>query len=92
MNFVLNGRLPTNVRANGIVASGWKRRMPIGKRHELIGLLLENHGGLILDVDGGGTWRLDARPGDRTLLGQRVRVDGIRDGFDLLAVKRIDRA
>lgn len=66
--------------------------MPLGTRHELIGLLLEHHGGLVLDVEDGGTWRLDVERGARRLLGQRVRVEGIRDGFDLLAVKRIDRA
>jgi Protein of unknown function (DUF5818) len=66
--------------------------MPLGTRHELIGVLLEHQGGLVLDVDDGGTWRLDAGRGARRLLGQRVRVEGIRDGFDLLAVKRIDRA
>ena len=66
--------------------------MPLGTRHELIGLLLEDRGSLVLDVDDGGTWRLDAGRGARRLLGERVRVEGVRDGFDLLAVERIDRA
>ncbi|MBY0305260.1 MAG: hypothetical protein K2W86_08960 [Sphingomonas sp.] len=66
--------------------------MPLGTRHELIGLLLEDRGSLVLDVGHGGTWRLDAGRGARRLLGERVRVEGVRDGFDLLAVKRIDRA
>jgi len=66
--------------------------MPLGTRHELIGLLLEEQGRIVLDAEDGGTWRLDAGRGARRLLGERVRVEGIRDGFDLLAVERIDRA
>ena len=58
----------------------------------MIGLLLEHDGGLVINVEGGGTWRLDAGWRARRLLGKRVRVEGIRDGFDLLAVERIDRA
>ena len=65
--------------------------MPIGTRHEIVGLLLEDRSGLIVEVDGGGTWRLDAGRRARSLLGQRVKVVGVRDGFDLLAVKTIAR-
>ena len=53
-------------------------------------------GGLILDVPGGGVWRLDlgvvAAWRARRLVGMRVRVTGVRDGFDLLAVETIARA
>ncbi len=66
--------------------------MAQGTRHMLIGLLLEHRGGLVLNVEDGGTWRLDVGRSARRLVGQRVRVEGIRDDFDLLAVKRIDRA
>ncbi|MBX9846767.1 MAG: hypothetical protein K2Z80_33650 [Xanthobacteraceae bacterium] len=66
--------------------------MPQGTRHVLTGLLLEHRGGLVLNVEDGGTWRLDVGRSARRLLGERVRVEGMRDGFDLLAVKRIDRA
>lgn len=66
--------------------------MPRGTRHEIIGILLEQRGGLVLDVVGGGTWRLDAGWKARRLLGMRVKVVGIRDGFDLLAVELIERA
>lgn len=66
--------------------------MPLGTRHELIGRLLEHGGGLVLDVEDGGIWRLDADRSARRLLGERVRVEGIRDDFDLLAVERIERA
>ena len=65
--------------------------MPRGTRHEIIGILLEQPGGLVLDVAGGGTWRLDAGWKARRLLGMRVKVVGIRDGFDLLGVERIER-
>lgn len=64
--------------------------MPMGTRHEVEGLLLEEHGGLVLDVRDGGTWRLEAGWRARRLLGRRVRVTGIRDGFDLLAVQTIE--
>ncbi|WP_294282830.1 DUF5818 domain-containing protein [uncultured Sphingomonas sp.] len=63
--------------------------MPIGTRHEIEGLLLEQQGELVLDVRGGGTWRLDAGWRARRLLGRRVRVSETRDGFDLLAVGTI---
>ncbi len=64
--------------------------MPIGTRLEVEGLLLEGHEGLVLDVRDGGTWRLEAGWRARRLLGRRVRVTGIRDGFDLLAVQTIE--
>lgn len=50
-------------------------------------LLLERHGTLVLDIRDGGTWRLDAGWRARRLLGRRGKVTGIRDDFDLLAVK-----
>ncbi|HEX8556001.1 MAG TPA: DUF5818 domain-containing protein [Sphingomonas sp.] len=55
-------------------------------------MLLEHHGALVVDVTGGGTWRLDAGRRARRLLGQRVRIVGVRDGFDLLFVEQIDQA
>lgn len=67
--------------------------MPIGTHHVEIGWLNEDDGHLVLRVDGGGRWRLDAGLilGWRTrrLVGKRVRVEGVRDGFDLLAVRTI---
>jgi hypothetical protein len=67
--------------------------MPIGSRVCETGLLLREHGALVLARDDGGRWRLDAPATVAAMLGQRVRarVTGVRDGFDLLAVKRIDR-
>ncbi len=63
--------------------------VPLGTFHAESGLLLRQRGGIILQRDDGGRWRLtgDALPDE--LLGQRVRVEGIRSGFDLLEVSRI---
>lgn len=72
--------------------------MSRGTRHDLIGMLLRSRdtGGLVLDVPGEGAWRLDlgivAAWRARRLVGIRVRVAGVRDGFDLLAVETIERA
>lgn len=61
--------------------------MPKGTRHELVGLLLEDGGHLTLRVDDGGHWRLEAPRRVQKLVGRRVEVIGLRDGFDLLSVK-----
>ncbi len=61
--------------------------MPRGTRHELTGLLLRDGPTLILRVDGGGEWHLDAPMHAWRLVGRRVSVTGARDGFDLLSVQ-----
>lgn len=66
--------------------------MPIGTFHIETGLLLQQRGGLILQRDDGGRWRLDADRDTEKFLGQRVRVEAIRSGFDLLDVSRITQA
>jgi hypothetical protein len=66
--------------------------MPIGSKHDETGRLLRERGWLILQRDDGGRWRLDADPRAERMLGQRVRIEGIRSGFDLLDVRRITRA
>ncbi|MFP5434374.1 MAG: DUF5818 domain-containing protein [Alphaproteobacteria bacterium] len=64
--------------------------MPRGTRHELTGILLEGDGLYpVLRVPDGGEWRLEVTKRYRHLLGQRVSVTGVRDGFDLLAVDQI---
>lgn len=64
--------------------------MPRGTRHRLNGLLLTSPRGLVLRVDDGGLWALDApRKADR-LIGRRVVVGGTRSGFDLLDVDWIE--
>lgn len=57
--------------------------MPQGTRHELTGILLAGNFYPILRVADGGEWRLEITKPWRHLLGQRVVVAGVRDGFDL---------
>jgi hypothetical protein len=64
--------------------------MPRGTHHDETGLLLREGQWLVLQRDDGGRWRLDAGAKAVALLGRRVRVQGIRSGFDLLDVRRID--
>jgi hypothetical protein len=63
--------------------------MPRGTRHRVTGLLLNAARGLIVEVDGGGVWALDADSDARKLVGRRVTVEGIRSGFDRLDVEWI---
>ena len=63
--------------------------MPIGKLYAEEGLLLRQRGALILQRDDGGRWRLKADPDAELMLGQRVRVEGVRSAFDILEVSRI---
>lgn len=67
--------------------------MPIGSHHEETGWLNDDAGQLALRRDGGGCWRLDVGLvlgwRARRLIGRRVRVEGIRDGFDILAARTI---
>jgi hypothetical protein len=69
--------------------------MPRGTRHDLIGRLREIDGRWSPRPDDGGEWRLDVglllMCRARRLAGDRVRVIGVRDGFDLLAVDRLTR-
>lgn len=68
--------------------------MPRGTRHELVGRLNEREGRWSLRPDGGGEWRLDfglrAWWSARRLAGRRVKLRGVRDGYDLLAVTAIE--
>jgi hypothetical protein len=66
--------------------------MSKGERLVLDGLLLTDRGRLILHMKDGGEWRLETTRGYAKLIGKRVSVTGTRDGFDLLAVSRIDPA
>lgn len=66
--------------------------MPRGTRHIVTGILRPGRWGYSLEVDGSGTWQLDVRRSARKLLGERVTVEGIRSGFDLLDVERLWRA
>jgi hypothetical protein len=64
-----------------------------GDRYTLESLLLHDSGrGLMLPVDCRGEWRLDTTWWAKWLVGQRVHVIGVRDGFDLLALEQMWRA
>ena len=63
--------------------------MSLGSFHVEEGLLLGQRGRLILQRDAGGRWRLEADPEVEAKTGQRVRVEGLRSGFDLLEVSRV---
>lgn len=67
--------------------------MPRGARHVVTGRLLDARRGLLLllEVDGGGEWVLDAPSRAYKLVGHRVAVEGARSGFNMLDVDRIDR-
>ena len=65
--------------------------MPVGKFHSEEGLLLRQRGRLILQKDRGGFWTLEADPAAARMLGLRVRVEGVRSGFNALDVARIVR-
>lgn len=68
--------------------------MPRGTRHEIVGRLREVEGRWSLRPDDGGEWRLDMGLlllwRARRLAGHRVCIVGRRDGFDLLAVERLN--
>lgn len=55
-------------------------------------MLLNSARGLVLEVEGGGVYALDADREAEKLLGQRVTVEGVRSGFDRLDVEWIGLA
>ena len=63
--------------------------MPIGSRHVETGWIDLEDGWPVLRLDGGGRWRLDGPSRLWRLRGRRVVVEGVRDDFDLLAVRAI---
>jgi hypothetical protein len=65
--------------------------MSIGQFFVEEGLLLQQRGKFILQQDGGGFWILEVDREAEEFLGCRVRAEGIRSGFNSLAVSRIVR-
>jgi hypothetical protein len=65
--------------------------MPLGTTHTAEGLLLTVRGTLVLQLDGGSRWRLAADADVYARVGRRVRVEGVRRGFDLLEVRSVER-
>ena len=70
--------------------------MPRGEVFEVFGRLDHRDGRWSLRPDGGGEWRLDLgwKRQHRfvALLGRRTRLVGVRDGYDLLAVRSVESA
>ena len=65
--------------------------MPLWTPVEVVGLLLRDTQGLILRPDGGGEWRLDAPAKHFALANQRVRVTGVRSGFNQIDVQTMEK-
>lgn len=66
--------------------------MPRERPVTLEGLLLLDGRQLILQMLDGGQWRLLASGRHERLLGRRVRVEGVRQGHDIVAAERIELA
>lgn len=60
--------------------------MPRASQHDETGTVVRERGELVLLRDDGGRWRLDAPLTAESYVGRRIRVIGVRSGFDLLDV------
>jgi Protein of unknown function (DUF5818) len=63
--------------------------MPRGTTHIIEGLLLEGAIYPTLLPDSGGQWQLDLTWNYHKLINRRVRIEGIRSGFDMLDVTKV---
>jgi hypothetical protein len=63
--------------------------MAKGTRYVETGILRPGQWGYSLEMDGGGVWQLDIAGSACRYLGQRVTVEGVRSGFNLMDVDRI---
>ena len=70
--------------------------MPNGTFHTIKGILAWTHEGYNLFLDGGGNWILEFGWRDfrraKKHLGQRMEVEGMRIGFNVLDVRRMKKA
>jgi hypothetical protein len=64
----------------------------IGTRYRLEGLLESSARGLVLRMDDDETWALDTDASAEPHVRQRVTVEGVRSGFDRIAVDWIGEA
>ena len=64
--------------------------MPRGSHHVEVGQLDHDGRSLGLLRDDGGRWQLSAPRRARRLIGQRVRIEGVRVGFAELDVNKIE--
>ncbi|MGB3722782.1 MAG: DUF5818 domain-containing protein [Pacificimonas sp.] len=65
--------------------------MSIGSHHIETGSLVRDGRMLVLRRDEGGRWRIDPDPKTEAFIGERVRVEGTRVGFDILHVSAIEK-
>lgn len=63
--------------------------MPIGSFHDETGILISVGDRLYLQRDAGGRWEIDAPDKVMVLLDRRVRLLGVRTGFDRLSAKQV---
>jgi hypothetical protein len=63
--------------------------MPCGTSHVESGLLGRDLLWWTLNIDGGGTWRLDGPAALDRYVGRRVELTGTRIGYDLLVVQSL---
>lgn len=67
--------------------------MPRGKHYALEGLLLPGRRPfLTLSMDGGGAWELYGPGRLHRLVGRRVKIEGVRGGFNLIDVTKYEAA
>lgn len=66
--------------------------MTFGSRHRETGQLTTSARGLILELDDGGIYALNAEADAAELVGHRVILEGTRSGLDRLNVEWIGRA
>jgi hypothetical protein len=64
---------------------------PLGTLHVETDMVLEEGNRLYLRTDDGGHWDLKLSREVRRVLGLRVKLEGVRVGFDCLSVRRIKR-
>lgn len=64
--------------------------MPIGDAVDIAGIVLRDGRRINLYVDGGGYWELQLFPSELWPLGRRVRVRGVRSGFNIIDVQNIE--
>lgn len=64
--------------------------LPLGSRHEEVGLVLAYRGGFVLRRDDGGVWRLDGPGALAVHVSGLVRIAGPCSGFDQLKVEAVN--
>ena len=62
-----------------------------GTRYRIDGILMTARRGFVLRVDDGGEWALDVDGRALKFVGCRVEIEGVRSGYDLIDVDRIEK-